>query len=175
MENELCCHAEITADKGEKPAYTVNSPYDEDMVWFEKKRSMLTGVIMSAAALAAAVLSAVMGYYLITIAAGLVFVSTGITLLTAKASSKKTYENLYKDETLRLYSFYGSHFTAESRQGAVYIEYNKLKKVIYAEKYIMLIMPSGVSYTIAKRSIENESFSEFLKGKTENMTNTNNQ
>ena len=151
MENELCCPAEITADKGEKPAYTVNSPYDEDMEGFEKKRSMLTGVITSAAALAAAVLSAVMGYYLITIAAGLVFVSTGITLL-------------------RLYSFYGSHFTAESRQGAVYIEYNKLKKVIYAEKYIMLIMPSGVSYTIAKRSIENESFSEFLKGKTENMT-----
>lgn len=171
MENELCCPAEITADKGEKPAYTVNSPYDADTVWFEKKQNMFAMAITAAAvALAAAVASAVMGYYLITIVAGLVFVSMGITLLTAKASSKKMYEKLYKNEALRLYSFYGNHFTIESRQGAVYIEYNKLKKVIYAEKYIMLIMPSGVSYTIAKSNIENESFTEFLKGKTADMT-----
>ena len=171
MENELICPAEITADKGEKPAYTVNSPYDADTVYFEKKHNMFpTAITTAAVSFAAAIASAVMGYYLITIAAGLVFVSTGITLLTAKASSKKVYENLYKDETLRLYSFYGSHFTVQSRQGAVYIEYNKLKKVIYAEKYIMLIMPSGVSYTIAKNSIENASFAEFLKGKTADMT-----
>lgn len=171
MENELICPAEITADKEEKPAYTVNSPYDADTVYFEKKHNMFpTAITTAAVSFAAAIASAVMGYYLITIAAGLVFVSTGITILTAKASSKKVYENLYKDETLRLYSFYGSHFTAESRLGAVYIEYNKLKKVIYAEKYIMLIMPSGVSYTIAKSCIKNASFAEFLKGKTADMT-----
>lgn len=171
MENELCCPAEITADKGKKPAYTVNSPYDADTVYFEKKHNMFpTAITTAAVSFAAAAASAVMGYFLITIAAALVFVSTVITLLTAKASSKRIYENLYKDEALRLYSFYGSHFTAESRQGAVYIEYNKLKKVIYAEKYIMLIMPSGVSYTIAKSCIENASFAEFLKGKTADTT-----
>lgn len=173
MENEdygVYCPAEIIPDKGVKPYYTANSPYDADAVYFMQKYALKVfpengTVAIGVVSLALAVISAVMGLYLITIVSGLVLIGTMFSILTVKKSAGKIYEKLYKDEALRRYNFYSDHFTIETVKGAEYFLYDRVKKFDDTEKYIVLVMTDGRIYTISKKYIENNSLKDFIKEK----------
>ncbi len=170
MEDSFICPAEITADKDREPFFSVNSPYDLEAVYFGRKYSTLHSsnnftVISAAVSLVMSIASAVMGYYLITIASGIIFLITVWVIAEIKPSAKRIYSRLYEGEALRRYSFYDDHFTVETVKGAAYINYGILKKAVFGERYILLFLPDGENFIIDKNKTENEGLTDFLKAK----------
>ncbi|MCD7731492.1 MAG: YcxB family protein [Oscillospiraceae bacterium] len=168
-ENEIICPAEITLESGRTPLFTVNSPYDLETVCFLGRRIGKMTVISEVVSLILSAVSAIMGFYLITIVSGIFFLSELFAILSARSNSEKIYERFYKDENMRLYSFYDEHFSVRSSKGAAFINYDTLKKIVFDKNYILFLMPNGTNYVIAGNKIDHADLIDFLKSKAEKL------
>ncbi|MBQ8827359.1 MAG: YcxB family protein [Oscillospiraceae bacterium] len=143
----------IIKHDGGAPLFSENIPCDFRTVYSLRKYNMLyrsKAAIPSLVLLpAAAVILAVLGYYLLAIILGIVTACIFyLTVFSLKSSSQRIYERAYKDETLRLFSFYDDHFTAETEKSALVLDYDRIERIISHDTYLMIFLNNGLEFAI---------------------------
>ena len=150
------CPVIIKHDGGE-PLFRENLPYDFNTVYCLRKYNVLfrsKAVIPSLAVLpVTAVITAVLKFYLIAIILGaLFFCVLYLTVFSLKPASRKIYERAYKDESLRMFSFYENYFTAETETTALVLDYDRIERIISRDTYLMIFLNNGLEFAIPEKA-----------------------
>ncbi|MBQ8780959.1 MAG: hypothetical protein IJZ72_04745 [Oscillospiraceae bacterium] len=150
------CPVKIEADLG-SVLFSENLPYDFQTVYSLRKYNMLYRSKAAVPSLfvlpVLAIVTAVFKYYLIAIILGVITLCIFyLTFLSLKPTSQKIYERAYKDEELRLFTFYEDCFTAETEKSALVIDYSKTERIVSHDTYLMIFLNNGLEFAIPEKA-----------------------
>lgn len=140
--------------------YTFENVYGADEILCEKKSAARSEIFVTAAALMIAVLSAIPGYFLITIISGLAALSGVFSLLGIKKSAEKAFTE--KGEENRLYAFYVDGFLVQGKNSAAYFPYEKLGGFRETNGHVIIKADGGTEFIIPKNEKTDSGFIRFL-------------
>lgn len=142
---------------GGLPLLSENLPYDFNTVYSLRKYNMLyrsKAVIPLLALLpGAAVILAAMKFLLIALILCAVFLCVlYLTVLSLKPAAMKIYERAYKNESLRLFSFYDGYFTVETEKAALVLDYGRIERIISRDTYLMIFLNNGLEFAVPEKA-----------------------
>ena len=145
------------------PVYAFESVYGVGEILCEKKSAARSEIVVTAAAVAIAVLSVIPKYFLITIISGLAALSGIFSLSGIKKSAEKTFSE--KGEETRAYAFYVDGFLVQGKNSAAYFPYEKLCGFRETKGHIIIKTANKAEYIIPKNEKTDSGFIRFLSEK----------
>lgn len=150
--------------KNAAPAvYSLETEYGLDEILCEKRSAARFGAAVTAAAFVIAVLSAVAGFFLITIISAWAFLSGIFSLSGIKRSAQKAFSE--NGERTRLYEFYTDGFLVCEESFAAFFPYEKLNGYRSTKGHFIISTENGTEYVIPKSEKTDNGFIKFLNEK----------
>ncbi len=157
MENKVQMKLENT-----KPIYSFSFVYGFDEMLCADKFAARPQAVTTAAAVVIAVLSAAVGYFLITIISGFATLSGGISLFRIKSRTEKRFAENGEQEYV--YNFFTDGFSVKKDCYSAFFPYEKVEKAYHVKQNIIIRIENGTEFLIP---IKNDSgFVRFINEKT---------
>ena len=160
---------EIKLKSAAPAVYSPETEYGLDEILCEKKSAARLETVVTVISFVIAVLSAVAGYFLITIISGLAFLSGIFSLSGIKRSAEKVFSE--NGEKTRLYEFYTDGFLVCEESFAAYFPYEKLKSYRDTKSHFIIRTENGTEYVIPKSEKTDIGFTKFLNEKIKRRKN----
>ena len=158
---------EIKLRSAAPAVYSLETEYGLDEILCEKKSAARLETVVTVIALVIAVLSAIAGYFLITIISGLL---SGIFSLSGiKRSARKAFSE--NGEKTRLYEFYTDGFLVCEESFAAYFPYENLNGYRDIKSNFIIRTENGTEYVIPKSEKTDIGFIKFLNEKIKRRKN----
>lgn len=157
MENKVQMKLENT-----KPIYSFSFVYGFDEMLCADSFAARSQAVTTAAAVIIAILSAAVGYFLITIISGFAAFSGGASLISLKKRTEKRFAE--KGEQEYAYEFFTDGFSVKKECYAAFFPYKRVDRVFTVRDNIIIRIKNGTEFLVP---MNNESgFVRFLNEKT---------
>lgn len=157
MENKIQMKLENT-----KPIYSFKFVYGFDEMLCADSFAARPQAVTTAVAVVIAILSAIVGYFLITIISGFAALSGGISLFRLKSRTEKRFAE--KGEQEYDYEFFTDGFSVKKECYAAFFPYEKVEKACRVKQNIILRIKNGTEFLVPIK--DDSGFVRFINEKT---------